>query len=297
MNRAITPTACDSRRSLYSPVKARIIMRPSPLKGSISPSRPGSAYYNSFLGQLSPNGNDLIEESMIASPALNRKITKIVQQVPKSAYDNVKVIRIADGAGYMSRSNNLRKYLKPNESVISKLRQLTNNKPSVNNTLERVFYAQQKQAVKLDIDPGVILNHTLQELSQKKKQALDHHSLKKKIITRISKSDSQSLFEINQKQDPFDKLKPKKLRKGDKPYDQIKVYTSTQKETINLWRLAREQGQDVRQNVINGLFKTGEPIQTILDANDVRERKRNRSRRTSNVVSKSLTPNKMRFTY
>jgi len=229
-----------------------------------SPSRISSA---SFLWRSQPAtaSSSYIEGNEIISPSLTRTIKKISQTRPQSAFRNVKIVRIGDPSDVNQRSNLIKKYLEPEEAMISKLKELTNNKKSVNNILGKLFHVQQKKQLKLDLDPTIVINHALSEQSKKKLQEERKVFLKNKIISKMKESTSLHQ-DLKKGKKPEVSDKYVRFKKKDRPLQLLKTYAITQRETLEKWNSVQGQGDYISQNLINTFFKKDDPAQVILES-------------------------------
>lgn len=261
-----------------------------------SPSKASSISYL-IKNQPATTSNSCIGGIDINSPSLNRTIQKVVHKRPQSAFRNVKIMRIGDPSGVNQKSNLIKKYMEPEEAMISKLKELTNNKKSVNLILGKLFYVQQKKQLGVDLDPTIVINHTLHEQSQKKLSEERKVFLKNKIISKIKESENphqEDLTKKDRKPEVSDKYV--RFKKKHRPLQLLKAYAITQRETLEKWNSVHGKGNYISHNLINTFFKKDDPAQMILDSQKYIKNTRTKSRKqTKEAARKSQCPDLRNF--
>jgi len=210
------------------------------------------------------------QDSESLSPSLSRRILKISQTKPQSAFEDIRTVRVADANGLFKKFHSIKQYIKPEEEMINKLKAITKNKKSVNQSLDNLFYNQIKKK-ELDLDSKTVMNFTLQEISQKGLVQARQKHIRRKIVDNMSKSPSVETS--------VEKTFPKKLklirRKQEKGEElrSLKQYSIVQKETLALWQAAQEKGKDLKKHILNSFFEKNNPVQIVLESYKYKKQK------------------------
>lgn len=240
-------------------------------------SRPISAY-NAYGSTSAIFSNFQSEASIPTSPSLLRKTIKISLTRPKSAFEDVRVARIADPSGLSQKAMNIRKFLRPDEAMIEKLKELTNERKCVEPTLNNLFYVQRKRIKGMDLDPAIILNYSLKEQSDQKLHNMQRDAVKKKVDDRLKRADitrEDYYMKIDNKNDVSNKYL--KFKSKDKQIGLLKVYTSTQKETIDLWKAVQDGKKDLGKELINSFLSKNDPMHAVLEKEKYQRETRHKS--------------------